>query len=570
MSEQIQDNLESSRSSVRLFEVATAELYRRNAFRVLSLPVSATMRDIKRKQTKLKMREKLGVNSTGKTDGYLPLKPPPGEDDISKAMQRLQDPETRLLDELFWFWPHDLSSTDDDGLKLLAENKVNEAISLWSRYESQGTNNNVSTHNLAVLCHALALDLEHKAKDRPLHEKEMEAYRRCWKGAYKRWVKLLYDEAFWSRFSARIRILNDPRLTTGSAHRIQNSLPKALLLINARLALKAAEKGGKQDIQRHIMLMQSSGFEQIMVTEAIRDALSNVRQRIKMICTPVESKANENPEQADKIARQLLDEAKPLLAIIDQLLPSEDLVRCSAHDEVALKALQCQTIYVSKTENWKNFSDLLENVLPLAVSKTVQSRIEENIDIAKKLLEVKMCFFCERNMGDDSAVLKVAMHGNIQKQHTGYNQIRTTWQHCEIKVPRCSECKSNHAKIRRWKIGMGISGITTVLPIIAGGILLGVFAGHKIGGTNPTKSHWWKIGMGFLGAMVSLFLGLILAFIIPLSFIGGIFLGVYIGRKIGQSKVNYDIKPIGYKNKYFLVEERKAQGWSFGSSPAQQ
>jgi len=567
MVEQAKDNLESDRSSAKLFEVATPELYRQNAFRVLGLPVSATMRDIKRKQAKLKMREKLGINSTTEQGRYLQLKPPPDEGDIAKAMQRLQDPETRLLDELFWFWPHDLSLAEDEGLKLLAENKVNDALALWTKYETEGTSEKVSTHNLAVLYHASALDLEHKVANGSLNEKQMEIYRRCWKGAYKRWERLLYDESFWSRLAARIRMLNDPRLTTGSTHRIQNSLPKALLLINARLALQAAEKGKKQDVQRHIMLMQKSGFDQVLVNEALRDAVSNIRQRIKVICDPAESKANKNPEQADKIARRMLKDVKFLLSIIDQLLPEGDLTRGVVHDEIAIKALQCQTVYVSKTEDWKRFLEGLESILPLASSKTILSRIEDNIEIAKKLIKVKMCFFCERNMGDDSAVIKVAMHGNIQKQHTGYNQIRTTWQHCEIRVPRCSECKSNHAKILRWKIIMGLTGFfIPPLPLVVGGVSVGMSVGQKI---NGFKANLWKTLMGIFGAIIALLLGILVSFFMPFLLLGGVFLGVYVGRKIGESKVKYEIKPTGNKNKYFLVQERKAQGWSFGSRPVQ-
>jgi len=529
MVEQIKDNLESDRSSIKLFEVAKPELYRRNAFRVLGLPVGATMRDIKRRQTKLKMREKLGVNSTAEKGGYLPLKPPPDKDDIAKAMQCLQDPETRLLDELSWFWPQDLGSSEDDGLKLLANNKLNDALALWVKCEAQGTSNKVSTHNLAVLYHALALDLEHKARSRPLNEKQMEAYRRCWKGAYKRWAKLLYDEGFWSRLAARIRILNDPRLTTGSAHRIQNSLPKALLLINAKIALQAAENGKKQDVQRHIMLMQKSGFEQVLVNEALRDALSNIRQRIKMICAPAESKANENPEQADKIALQLLKDAKPLLSVVDQLLPAEDLTRSSAHDEVALKALQCQTVYVSKTEDWKGFLEQLENILPLAASKTILSRIEENIEIAKKLIKIKMCFFCEQDQGDDDAAIEVAMYGNVMRIPTGRNQIRITWQHTKVKVLRCSERKSYHDMMGNWSGG---------LCVLAG--IIGI-AGFWV--------HW----------LVGLICIIVCACV-----------GAGIGQSIAKSKVPYEIKPESDKKSFHLIKELKSKGWEFGERPPQQ
>lgn len=529
MVEQSQNNLESDRNSAKLFEIAYPGLYRQNAFRVLELTVDATMSDIKRKQTLLKMKDKLGVNSTIKKAGYLSLDPPPKKEDVTRAMHRLQDPEIRLLDELFWFWPHDLNSNDDHGLKLLSENKVNDALKLWTKYETQGSSEKVSTHNLAVLYHALALDLEHKATSGSLSKKQLDVCGRCWKGAYKRWTRLLHDESFWSRLAARIRMLNDPRLTTGSAHRIQNSLPKALLFINARLALKAAERGQTHEVQRHIELMEKSGFEQHLVNETLREAISNIRQRIKMICTSAESKANDNPEQGDKIAKQLLNESKPLLSIIDQLLPEDDVARGSIHDELVLKILQCETFFLNKTNNWKVFLDALSDVVELAVSKSARSRIEQNIDVAQKMMQSTMCFFCERGPGDDKSSIEVAMYGEVQRIPIGYNQIRTTWRHGKIKVPRCSECKSNHDMINGWAGGVGA---------------LGFF-------------------IGCIGFFINWVAGLICAVVC-------LCVGAGIGYSIGKSKVPYKIKMTSQQNNFYLIKEQLSKGWQFGDRPAQQ
>ena len=60
-----------------LRDVATPQLYRANAFRVLGLSVTVDGAEMIRQQQKLKMLEKLGGAATQNHSGALPLKPPP-------------------------------------------------------------------------------------------------------------------------------------------------------------------------------------------------------------------------------------------------------------------------------------------------------------------------------------------------------------------------------------------------------------------------------------------------------------------------------------------------------------
>src|SRR5207249_3086991 len=96
------------------------DIYRRNAFRVLGFSVTTTARDLAKRQSKLKIMEALGRSVAAECGAVMPLVPPPSEAAISKARQRLDDPETRIFDEFFWFWPMDWGRPDaDEGLRLL-------------------------------------------------------------------------------------------------------------------------------------------------------------------------------------------------------------------------------------------------------------------------------------------------------------------------------------------------------------------------------------------------------------------------------------------------------------------
>ncbi|MGQ9854213.1 MAG: hypothetical protein ACUVTG_12545 [Candidatus Oleimicrobiaceae bacterium] len=208
---------ECGRSCPVLPEAAHPEIYRRNAFRVLGLSVEATPREISQHTQRLQMMQKYSTNTAPKIP--LALDPPPDEYAIREAVHKLNDPEKRLIDELFWFWPHQLGeSKADQALALLTGSDIDCAVERWRQME-ESSEAYVSMHNLAVLFHCLALDLEQVALSRKLNQKELETLQKHWEYAFGRWKVVLDHEPFWSRLTARIRALKDPRLTTGLARR---------------------------------------------------------------------------------------------------------------------------------------------------------------------------------------------------------------------------------------------------------------------------------------------------------------------------------------------------------------
>lgn len=366
-----------------LLDAARPDIYRQNAFRVTGLSIDATERDISRQAEKLRMMEKFsgGARQAG---GFLPLNHSPDQDAVRDALQRLRDPEQRLVDEFFWFWPHQLGqSKTDEALVALGQGNATEAAGIWTRQEASLSESNVSMHNLAVLSHVAALDLEHAALTAPLTEEQKKQRDTCWQETFKRWQVLLAHEAFWSRLTARIREMGDPRLTTGTARRMRNALPLSLLSINARLARNAAELGDMAEAGRHMQLMHDAGFDQKVADEALKQAAKPVRERIKTLCQTAQSEAGADPVHADKAAGRLLDQTSPLLAVLDCLLPLAHLMRDGAHDEVAQQVLSCLISYGKKTENWKVTLKLLERALPIAATKSIAEEIRKNIETVK-------------------------------------------------------------------------------------------------------------------------------------------------------------------------------------------
>jgi len=524
------------RESELLLNMARPDIYRINAFRCLGLTTTASKKDAHSQLRKLELAEKFG-NSAQIDGGILPLIPPPDADARQAAAQRLNNPEQCFIDELFWFWPLSLgvSADMDDALVAMRSGDFSGAVSLWKQHEEGSSEANVSMHNLAIMYHALALDLEYAQQSQTLSKKQIQQKHDYWEQTFPRWQVLISYDGFWHRLTARIRELDTPQLTTGTARRLREGLPEVLLSINATLALRAAEKGQKGEVSYHVGLMRNSGFDEAVIDEVLRRAVAPLRDRVKLICTDAENEAERSPEHGDKVALRVVEQTSPLLSTLDMVLPKEHPSREAAHDEVALCIMRSLIAFGNKTENWSISLKLLQQAVKIAVGTSVRQRIKENIDTAEKNMEYNTCWFCGKRPAEDKAAAEVKMYGNVTRTPT-WNRVEIRWQQCTIVVPRCAGCKSAHEHKETW------GGVV--------GILLGLLGLLGMG-----------VGIAFSDEDWAPFLGMI----------GIIFIGLGVGAdhwiKAAGGGLPEGIKPLGSANEFPAVKKKVSEGWGFGEKP---
>ncbi len=509
-----------------LIDHADAQLYQTNAFRVAGLPVDATPREVSRQAEKLRMLEKLG-HTPATIGGALALDPPPSADDIREAMQRLAEPERRLLDELLWIWAMLPGGTaQDEALLAFGAGETDAALERWFAGETRPGEAPAARHNLAVVHHVRALDLERRAVERNLTKEEREERDACWAEAAPRWRAIVTLEPFWTRVTERVRALDDPRLTAGAVRRVRGSLPLALLLVDASLARAAAERGEERECERHHRRMRDFGLGAALVEEAHRRAAIPVWEQVQQLCRAAEPKADADPAHADRVTRDLLRQAAPLLRTLDLLLPEGHATRVGAHDEVALRALACQIAFGNKTEDWTTSLALLKAILPIASSSSAKGRIEDNLRIVERNLQFATCWFCKKKPSEDKASVSLEMYGNVVRTPV-WNGVRVQWQKVTLLVPRCGECKKRQGQASAAMV-LGVLG-----GLGAGGLLALITGGHPAG----------------------LFIGFLFA-------VAGITLGAVI-----RSSALAGIRDEAYKSEFPTVKEKRSEGWEFGSGP---
>ena len=526
-----------------------SSLYDKNSFRLLEIHVEATERELSRRKEAM---EKAAKNKLPMPVGPCPILPrpqAPDENEILECSYAIQDAEQRLAHEFFWFWPLSPGhAADDTGLSLLSEGRLDDAIKLW-----QNDAGPAAKHNLAVIYHFSALEWEKALLKRQDDNTPVEVDK-YWSESTRFWLSVTSEEIFWSRLAARIRAINDRSLTTEAVRRIEHSLPVTLMLIDARFAIAAYERGNIKQAQRNVARLYSWAFPEEAREQALRIAIEPARAMIKTRCENAKKDLEADMNKADQIAKQLLENTKEPLGLLDLLLHEKNPARMAEHDQIADTALSCIIKFGNETKNWRRSLELLDMLAPLAVGTAAEKRIMENRRIAKKyadcsmpfILRVQnpspqwgsvekipdalMCFFCKQNVGTDNSVLEVEMHGDIHVEDLGYYR-RITWRHCKVKVPRCPSCKNAH---RFLDIG-----------IIFGAIVVGVFGLRKC---------VENVGKG------DVFGGLVVLAI----FVG---VGMAIGYMIANSLIPKGVRPRSSKAEYPEIKELLAQGWTWGKRP---
>lgn len=425
-----------------LFDVCNTRLYHDNLFHLTGLPVDATLRDVARRQDDLKAAEMAGdwdseFRHIMTTRGL----PEPGK--VHEAFLNIQDPERRIVEELFWFWPvNSGQGKHDPALQYLRNGDKTKAYTLWKeQMDTPGIVGLVAKHNLAVMFHFYAIDYEFALDNgEGLSSTQKQTLADYWRNTITYWESMVGNDDFWALMTERVRTVDDPRLTTGFVRRLRNDFPLAFDRINAQLAIKHASKGRYTDARRHVGYMKETHAGLDDVESTISEVLEPMEKKIAMMSNHAITVSQKNPEKGLQAAEELLSTSKEPLAIAKGLLDEGHSVRSQLFDLVAAACFGCLIAYGNKTEDWLPCVKLLQVAESMAVTQEFKNKVRENLEIAKRnhveKTERETCWFCKKIKADDRFTRTVKMYGELSAD---YDQ-NCHWKHITIEIPRCHSC----------------------------------------------------------------------------------------------------------------------------------
>ena len=508
--------------------VSRSDIYRTNSFRILNIPINASSNEIAKHVKKLDLLEKTGELNK-QLAGILPLTPLPDSTVRSEANQRLSDPESRLIDEILWFWPvYPKVATDtEEALTAMKHGDIDKAISTWGRHDREEYETNTATHNLAVLYHAMALDIEYVGKKQALTDEQLAKKRVYWKNALSHWKDIFENEWLTQQILDRIIRINDPRLNKDECIKIKEGLPVVLLSINASLVIQAVQKQYSEEATFHLSLLLNSGFHKDIIDQAILFVVNPLREQVKAICSDINSKAIKTPKNNDKLAIHLEQQTPAILSALDTLLLKGNPVRETLHDQIAQTMVDLIHAFCKQTDDWKTTIKILKRARKIAESELLLKRISDDIVTCEGNMQFSTCWFCQKNPAIEKAAVSVKMHGDVQRTGNSYTGGQVRWRHLDVKVPRCKQCSSLHSKRATISVVSGLTGA------LIGGLIAGIA---------------WKNGWAIAVAIV-----------------------VYIIVASITSAINQLPKGIKNGNNYKefpTIKDLLQQGWAFGEKPS--
>jgi hypothetical protein len=358
-------------------EACTLELYKKNIFRITGLPVDATTKEIARQAQKLQMQEEMGGLITGSKPAFA-FQIDPTSEEIRAALSRMKEPQHRLVDEFFWYWPEKFGeSKNDPAIQAMMSGDGQGAINIWRKRQKEGSD--VAKHNMAIMYHMYAVDwsLYHVLYDiEASMEDQVKVY---WRKAFDRWEDLVNSDEIRDILKERILSIGDEVLTTGFVRRMLTDLPVALDMINAEVALKLAERNRMDWARFHVDFMNEThqGLDDVDSTAEM--ILAPTKARVEQHLANCKDRTKKDPRSGTVFATELLSLCRPMMDIFDLFHGEESHQRNDLFDKVAETVIGIAYADWSVNKNAQRILPIYKKALDIASGINLRERIIQQI-----------------------------------------------------------------------------------------------------------------------------------------------------------------------------------------------
>ena len=245
----------------------------------------------------------------------------------------------------------------------------------------------IAKHNIAIRWHLFALDAEEATQGDCWKGEQSDIVRKAWAASLVYWFDAVRSEAIWNALSARVIAYNDERLSLEFVQSMRGTIGRALLKINAMLALRYAESNLTVGTSAHLGLLVKSPLPADNQFAIDAFLITPLKTRVRLRIADAEKVRTKAPAEGQVQAENLLNAFSrygDLLQTLEPVIASNDLPGLC--DEVASQCLSCVIDFQNATENDKQAAALLNDVLPLARADELRKKIEAGIATCKNNL----------------------------------------------------------------------------------------------------------------------------------------------------------------------------------------
>ena len=231
--------------------------YSNNAFRVLGLKPDASLPEIKKRVNEIKVKTSLGQDIRYEYD--FPFLGPINreEENILNALQRLEDPITRLKEEIFWFWIE--TDDDKDAIDCLIEGDITEARNIWNRQFTEDDLNISALVNQIILGHSTAIAESVQILDNGQDAIDKKSQDN-WKAIINSLILLNNNDSFWDSIYRKAERISDSRLTPDKIDKIKERFLSDVLQPNFMLISQALNKKEYEIVKYQVDLFHNTSL----------------------------------------------------------------------------------------------------------------------------------------------------------------------------------------------------------------------------------------------------------------------------------------------------------------------
>ena len=416
--------------------------YQNNAFRILGLRPNVSMHEIMKRVNEIKVKVSLGMEIVYEYDFPWMGKLDRNEHSVINALQRLENPISRLKEEIFWFWFE--TDCDTRAINYLIQNNREGAHNAWNALikEENPTKKSMSAFmNQIILAHSSVVgeenNVRYKDETKKTKEKNItlnERHWENWKVIINRFTLLASNELFREMVKNKAERIDDPRLSTIKVDGICDNFLQDIVEPNFAFMSHALISKDYQRVKEHSSLLgedwipNDSSFPSEVLRKGFNRVLSSQTDLLNGHAQNAAKELN-RVEKGEKDAdKAIIDIYSKLIGNVADIIYEGSLVDPNSISDFALAKNELAKVIRSCAIALNNI--LVENTnLPQEEKENKVYKAYQAYEMIRKALEYAATTYAKQKYEKDEELLKnnLAMARAYTKYHKQLSS-RAKWK----------------------------------------------------------------------------------------------------------------------------------------------